>query len=231
MIAPFLKLRARGMPYVIAKWAMTADGKIATVTGESRWISSDASRDLVHQWRNQADAVLVGIGTVLRDDPLLTCRPFEFPQGGPEQLSKGRLSSAEGPDSRRAQSAAHRARRRGENSADQQARRHRARGAAAHRLPRLRPRSAPPATRPRRLPRPAAPRRARARGRGGTPARARRRADHQPHGRGRRAASSPISSSIASWTKSASSSPRSSSAAPPRPAPSAEKEFPRPPTR
>ena len=82
MIAPFLKLRARGMPYVIAKWAMTADGKIATVTGESRWISSDASRDLVHRWRNQADAVLVGIGTVLRDDPLLTCRPFDFAQGG-----------------------------------------------------------------------------------------------------------------------------------------------------
>ena len=77
MIAPFLKLRARGMPWVIAKWAMTADGKIATVTGESRWISSDASRDLVHQWRNQADAVLVGIGTVLRDDPMLTCRISE----------------------------------------------------------------------------------------------------------------------------------------------------------
>jgi diaminohydroxyphosphoribosylaminopyrimidine deaminase/5-amino-6-(5-phosphoribosylamino)uracil reductase len=74
MIAPFLKLRAHGMPWVIAKWAMTADGKIATVTGESRWISSDASRNLVHQWRNQADAVLVGIGTVLRDDPMLTCR-------------------------------------------------------------------------------------------------------------------------------------------------------------
>jgi diaminohydroxyphosphoribosylaminopyrimidine deaminase/5-amino-6-(5-phosphoribosylamino)uracil reductase len=74
MIAPFLKLRQRGMPYVIAKWAMTADGKIATVTGESRWISSEPSRSLVHQWRSQADAVLVGIGTVLRDDPLLTCR-------------------------------------------------------------------------------------------------------------------------------------------------------------
>jgi diaminohydroxyphosphoribosylaminopyrimidine deaminase/5-amino-6-(5-phosphoribosylamino)uracil reductase len=78
MIAPFLKLRALGIPYVIAKWAMTADGKIATVTGESRWISSDASRDLVQQWRNQADALLVGIGTVLRDDPLLTCR---IPEG------------------------------------------------------------------------------------------------------------------------------------------------------
>ena len=97
MIAPFLKLRARGMPYVIAKWAMTADGKIATVTGESRWISSDASRALVHDWRNQADAVLVGIGTVLRDDPLLTCRPFEFPQGGPEQLPKGRLADGRNP--------------------------------------------------------------------------------------------------------------------------------------
>ena len=97
MIAPFLKLRARGMPYVIAKWAMTADGKIATVTGESRWISSEASRDLVHQWRNQVDAVLVGIGTVLRDDPLLTCRPFDFAQGGPEQLSKGRIPEARNP--------------------------------------------------------------------------------------------------------------------------------------
>jgi len=97
MIAPFLKLRARGMPWVIAKWAMTADGKIATVTGQSRWISSEASRDLVHQWRNQADAVLVGIGTVLRDDPLLTCRPFEFPQGGPEQMSKGRIDGGRNP--------------------------------------------------------------------------------------------------------------------------------------
>jgi diaminohydroxyphosphoribosylaminopyrimidine deaminase/5-amino-6-(5-phosphoribosylamino)uracil reductase len=97
MIAPFLKLRARGMPYVIAKWAMTADGKIATVAGESRWISSDASRDLVHQWRNQADAVLVGIGAVLRDDPMLTCRPFEFHQGGPEPLSKGRISGGRNP--------------------------------------------------------------------------------------------------------------------------------------
>ena len=102
MIAPFLKLRARGMPYVIAKWAMTADGKIATVTGESRWISSDASRDLVHQWRNQADAVLVGIGTVLRDDPMLTCRPFDrersrTAQGGAAQLSKGRISEGRNP--------------------------------------------------------------------------------------------------------------------------------------
>ncbi len=102
MIAPFLKLRSLGMPYVIAKWAMTADGKIATVTGESRWISSDASRKLVHQWRNQADAVLVGIGTVLRDDPLLTCRPFDHEQsrraqGDPELLSQRRVSDLRNP--------------------------------------------------------------------------------------------------------------------------------------
>ena len=74
LIAPFVKLRTAGKPYVIAKWAMTADGKLATVSGDSKWISSDASRELVHQWRNEVDAVLVGIGTVRADDPLLTCR-------------------------------------------------------------------------------------------------------------------------------------------------------------
>lgn len=74
LVAPFLKLRSAGMPWVIAKWAMTADGRIATVTGGSKWISSDASRARVHQWRDAVDAVLVGIGTVRKDDPLLTCR-------------------------------------------------------------------------------------------------------------------------------------------------------------
>ena len=74
LIAPFLKLHRHGIPYVIAKWAMTADGKIATVKGDSKWISSDTSRELVHQWRNEVDAVLVGIGTVRQDDPFLTCR-------------------------------------------------------------------------------------------------------------------------------------------------------------
>ena len=78
LIAPFLKLHTQKKPYVIAKWAMTADGKIATVTGDAKWISSESSRALVHQWRNEVDAVLVGIGTVRRDDPLLTCR---LPEG------------------------------------------------------------------------------------------------------------------------------------------------------
>jgi diaminohydroxyphosphoribosylaminopyrimidine deaminase/5-amino-6-(5-phosphoribosylamino)uracil reductase len=74
LIAPFLKLKHLGMPWVIAKWAMTADGRTATTAGESKWISSEESRTLAHRWRNEVDAVLVGAGTVRRDDPLLTCR-------------------------------------------------------------------------------------------------------------------------------------------------------------
>ncbi|HOS44664.1 MAG TPA: bifunctional diaminohydroxyphosphoribosylaminopyrimidine deaminase/5-amino-6-(5-phosphoribosylamino)uracil reductase RibD, partial [Armatimonadota bacterium] len=74
MIAPFLKLKGRGRPWVSAKWAMSADGRIATATGDSRWISCEASRELVHRWRNEIDAILVGSGTARRDDPELTCR-------------------------------------------------------------------------------------------------------------------------------------------------------------
>jgi len=72
--APFFKLRTRGLPYVIAKWAMTLDGRIATVTGDSRWISGEASRRWVHDLRGRVDAIIVGLGTVRQDDPLLTCR-------------------------------------------------------------------------------------------------------------------------------------------------------------
>ena len=78
LIAPFLKLRQAGRPWVIAKWAMTADGKVATGTGDSKWISGETSRARVHEWRNRIDAILVGIGTVRADDPLLTCR---MPEG------------------------------------------------------------------------------------------------------------------------------------------------------
>lgn len=73
--APYLKLLKHGLPWIIAKWAMTLDGKIASHTGSSRWISSEASRALVHKLRGKVDAVVVGIGTVLADDPLLTARP------------------------------------------------------------------------------------------------------------------------------------------------------------
>jgi diaminohydroxyphosphoribosylaminopyrimidine deaminase/5-amino-6-(5-phosphoribosylamino)uracil reductase len=73
--APYLKLLATGRPYVHAKWAMTLDGKIATRTGDSKWISGEAARHRVHALRGRMDAIVVGIGTVLADDPLLTARP------------------------------------------------------------------------------------------------------------------------------------------------------------
>jgi diaminohydroxyphosphoribosylaminopyrimidine deaminase / 5-amino-6-(5-phosphoribosylamino)uracil reductase len=73
--APYLTLLAIGQPYVHAKWAMTLDGKIATRTGDSKWISNEASRRLAHKLRGRMDAVIVGIGTVLADDPQLTARP------------------------------------------------------------------------------------------------------------------------------------------------------------
>ena len=75
LIAPFTKLTTLGRPWVLAKWAMTLDGKLASRTGSSRWITGEASRRVVHRLRGQVDAILVGRGTVERDDPLLTARP------------------------------------------------------------------------------------------------------------------------------------------------------------
>jgi len=75
LIAPFAKLMTTGQPWVHAKWAMTLDGKIASKTGSSQWITNAASRAVVHQLRGRMDAIVVGIGTVLADDPLLTARP------------------------------------------------------------------------------------------------------------------------------------------------------------
>ncbi len=72
---PYLKLLATGWPYVHAKWAMTLDGKICTRTGDSKWISGEASRRRVHTLRGRMDAIVVGVGTALADDPLLTARP------------------------------------------------------------------------------------------------------------------------------------------------------------
>lgn len=72
--AGFFKRHLCDLPFVLAKWAMTADGKIATATGDSRWVSGSASRAGVMRMRATCDAVLVGIGTALRDDPQLTAR-------------------------------------------------------------------------------------------------------------------------------------------------------------
>ncbi|SFM52211.1 bifunctional diaminohydroxyphosphoribosylaminopyrimidine deaminase/5-amino-6-(5-phosphoribosylamino)uracil reductase RibD [Thermodesulforhabdus norvegica] len=71
---PFIKWVTTGKPYVIVKIALTLDGKIATRTGHSRWVTNSTSRFTVHRLRSEVDAVLVGIGTVLADGPRLTAR-------------------------------------------------------------------------------------------------------------------------------------------------------------
>lgn len=71
---PFVHRVTTGLPWCCAKWAQTIDGRIATRSGESRWISSARSRALVHRERGRVDAILTGIGTALADDPRLTAR-------------------------------------------------------------------------------------------------------------------------------------------------------------
>ena len=74
---PFRKHAVTGRPLVTLKLAVSLDGRTATPAGQSPWISSEASRALVHRWRSESDAVAVGIGTVLADDPLLTARDVD----------------------------------------------------------------------------------------------------------------------------------------------------------
>lgn len=72
---PFRKHARTGLPLVTLKLAMSLDGSTATQPGDSPWISGEKSRELVHRWRAESDAIAVGIGTALTDDPLLTARP------------------------------------------------------------------------------------------------------------------------------------------------------------
>ncbi len=93
---PFRKHVRTGRPWILFKSAMTLDGKVATRSGDSKWISGDSSRQLAHQWRAECDAVAVGIGTALADDPLLTSRvaPVAQPPRQPRRIvfdSVGRL--------------------------------------------------------------------------------------------------------------------------------------------
>ncbi len=75
----FNKYVAKGFPFVTVKAAMSLDGRVATSTGESKWISNELSREHSHRMRNESDALIVGIGTVTRDNPSLTVRG-KFPE-------------------------------------------------------------------------------------------------------------------------------------------------------
>jgi diaminohydroxyphosphoribosylaminopyrimidine deaminase/5-amino-6-(5-phosphoribosylamino)uracil reductase len=70
----YIKFITEGLPFVIAKFAMSLDGKIATKTGHSKWISNEEARNYVHAVRHTADAIMVGVNTVIADNPLLTAR-------------------------------------------------------------------------------------------------------------------------------------------------------------
>ncbi|MCB0874119.1 MAG: bifunctional diaminohydroxyphosphoribosylaminopyrimidine deaminase/5-amino-6-(5-phosphoribosylamino)uracil reductase RibD [Thermoleophilia bacterium] len=84
--AAFLTAAVRRRPHVMLKLATSLDGKIATADGESRWITGPDSRALVHRWRADVDAVVVGIGTALADDPQLTARDLDGPVRQPMRV-------------------------------------------------------------------------------------------------------------------------------------------------
>ena len=77
--APYLRLVRDGRPWVIAKWAMTMDGRIATTSGQSQWITGAEAREEVHRLRARVDGIAVGMGTVVADDPMLTARLTDDP--------------------------------------------------------------------------------------------------------------------------------------------------------
>lgn len=92
--APFFSAALRDRPHTTLKLAAGLDGRVATVTGETRWISGVESRRLVHRWRADHDAVMVGIGTAIADDPMLNAREVDGPVRQPARVvvdSRARL--------------------------------------------------------------------------------------------------------------------------------------------
>src|ERR1700756_4648155 len=85
---PFRKYARTGRPWVLFKSAMTLDAKVATGSGDSKWISGEASRERAHHWRAGCDAVAVGVGTALADDPRLTARPGASAEFGAGPMSE-----------------------------------------------------------------------------------------------------------------------------------------------
>ena len=88
---PFFKAMRSGLPWVTLKAAVSLDGKLATASGDSRWVTGEAARAEVHRLRNEVDAILVGAGTVRTDDPALTTR---LPEGGGRDALRVVLDSA-----------------------------------------------------------------------------------------------------------------------------------------
>ena len=93
LLAPYIKLKTQRRPWVIGKWAQTADGYLALPPGQGRWITSDESREHVHLLRGQCDGILVGVETVLADDPMLTNRSNWSPTGQLRQPTRVVLDS------------------------------------------------------------------------------------------------------------------------------------------
>ncbi len=89
---PYLKRGRTGLPWVIVKWAQTLDGKTATRTGDSKWISGEVSRRRVHEVRARVDAIIVGIGTVRADNPTLTARDVKVKRTARRVVIDPRLS-------------------------------------------------------------------------------------------------------------------------------------------
>lgn len=100
LLAPYIKLRTLAQPWVIAKWAQTTDGYLALPEGQGRWISNELSREHVHRVRAVCDGILVGVGTVMKDDPMLNCRVSDERGANPHPPLRGDLSQGRGEEER-----------------------------------------------------------------------------------------------------------------------------------